>query len=83
MGLSDCLLTPFLQTPVYHREQCPFRDEAMKSPVLPVYEVEYLPVERRLGERRRNPQGVWPPAQERRRGERRKPEPSASLSAGA
>lgn len=55
----------------------------MKSPVLPVYEVEYLPVERRLGERRRNPQGVWPPAQERRRGERRKPEPSARLSAGA
>lgn len=55
----------------------------MKSPVLPVYEVEYLPVERRLGERRRNPPGVRPPAQERRRGERRQPEGAASLSAGA
>ncbi|MEO1765896.1 hypothetical protein [Thiobacter aerophilum] len=51
----------------------------MESPLLPLYEVEYLPVERRLGERRRNPPNLRPPGLERRRGERRQPEAPAVL----
>lgn len=43
----------------------------MENPTLPLYEVEFLPLERRLGERRRPGVGVRPGGPERRRGDRR------------
>lgn len=51
----------------------------METDTLPLYEVEFIPVERRLRERRRaDPSVAWPPAMERRRGERRQnPRPPA------
>ena len=49
-------------------------DSAMATTPLPLYEVEFIPVERRLRERRQaNPAMRWNGV-ERRRGERRQPE---------
>lgn len=43
----------------------------METNTLPLYEVEFLPVERRLRDRRQQPAVARPPMLERRRGERR------------
>lgn len=45
----------------------------MASTVLPSYEVEFIPVERRLGDRRANPNSGLPPGitADRRRNDRR------------
>jgi hypothetical protein len=45
----------------------------MTSTVLPSYEVEFIPVERRLGDRRANPNAGLPPGitADRRKGDRR------------
>ena len=45
----------------------------MPSSVIPSYEVEFIPLERRLGDRRVNPNAGLPPGvtQDRRRGDRR------------
>jgi hypothetical protein len=45
----------------------------MTSSVLPSYEVEFIPVERRLGDRRANPNAGLPPgvSVDRRKGDRR------------
>ena len=52
----------------------PGDDLAMTGTPLPVYEVEFIPVERRLRERRQaNPTARWNGV-ERRRGERRQTE---------
>jgi hypothetical protein len=45
----------------------------MPSSVIPSYEVEFIPLERRLSDRRVNPNAGLPPgvAQDRRKGDRR------------
>ena len=45
----------------------------MPSSFLPSYEVEFIPVERRLGDRRVNPNAGLPPGvtEDRRKGDRR------------
>lgn len=45
----------------------------MPSSVIPSYEVEFIPSERRLGDRRTNPNAGLPPGvtQDRRKGDRR------------
>jgi hypothetical protein len=47
----------------------------MASTALPSYEVEFIPVERRLGDRRANPNAGLPPGitEDRRKGDRRVP----------
>ena len=57
----------------------------MASTALPTYEVEFIPVERRLGDRRANPNAGLPPGitEDRRRNDRRIPPQSTAQSSAS